>query len=109
MGQVKSRVRTLSFKRANFQLFKELVDVTSWETALRNKEAEHSQQLFKDIFLKAQVFSIPMYKKLGKEGRTPAWLSKDLLVKLKCKKEIHRQWNQGHISWGRIQGRCPDA
>lgn len=29
MGQVKSRVRTLNFRRANFQLFKGLVDETS--------------------------------------------------------------------------------
>jgi len=40
-----------------------------------------------------------MYKRAGKEDRRPAWLSKDLLVKLKCKKEMHRQWKQGHISW----------
>lgn len=29
----------------------------------------------------------------------PACLSKYLQVKLKCKKEMHRQCNQGHISW----------
>ena len=39
-----------------------------------------------------------MHKKSGKEGRRPAWLSKDLLVKLKYKKEMHRQGKQGHIS-----------
>lgn len=42
---------------------------------------------------------IPTYKKSGKEGKTIAWVSKDLLVKLKSKKGMHRQWNQGHISW----------
>ena len=40
-----------------------------------------------------------MCKKSGKEGRRPAWLRKDLLVELKCEKERHRQWNQGHVSW----------
>ena len=40
-----------------------------------------------------------MRKKSGKEGRRPAWLSKDLLVKLKHKREMHRQWKQGHSSW----------
>jgi len=29
----------------------------------------------------------------------PAWLSQDLLVKLKGKKELHRQWQQGQVSW----------
>ncbi|KFQ60214.1 hypothetical protein N334_01909, partial [Pelecanus crispus] len=98
-GQVKSKARTLNFKRANFQLFKKLVGGTPWETAFRYKGAEQSWQLFKDIFLRLQELSIPMCKKSGKEGRRPAWLSKDLLVRLKCKKEMHRQWNQGHVSW----------
>ena len=40
-----------------------------------------------------------MRKKSGKEGRRPAWLSKDLLVEPKRKKEMHRQWKQGHASW----------
>ncbi|KAK4829240.1 hypothetical protein QYF61_002505 [Mycteria americana] len=43
--------------------------------------------------------STPMCKESGKEGKRPAWLSKDLLVKLKGKKEMHRQWKQGQISW----------
>lgn len=83
MGQVKSRVRTLNFKRAKFQLFKKLVDATPWETALRDKGAEQSQQLFKDIILRAQELLIPTCKRSGKEGRKPEWPSKDLLVKLK--------------------------
>lgn len=28
-----------------------------------------------------------------------ACFSKDLFAKLKCKKEMHRQWNQWHVSW----------
>ena len=42
MGQTKSKVRTLNFKKYNFQLFKELVYRTPWETALRDKETEQS-------------------------------------------------------------------
>jgi len=41
-GQVKSKVKTLNFRKANFQLFKELVKRTHWETALRHKGAEQS-------------------------------------------------------------------
>jgi len=35
MGQVKSKVRTLNFRKVNFQLFEELVSGAHWETALR--------------------------------------------------------------------------
>lgn len=40
MGQVKTRVKTLNFRKVNFQLFKELVDETAWETGLKDKGAE---------------------------------------------------------------------
>lgn len=40
-----------------------------------------------------------MCKKSGKEGRRPTWMSKDLLVKLKHKIEMHKQWKQGYTSW----------
>ena len=75
MGWAKSKVRTLNFRKASFQLFKELVNRTPWETALRDKGAEQSWQIFKDAFHRAQEFSIPMCKKSGKEGKRLAWLS----------------------------------
>ena len=40
MGQAKRKVRTLNFRKAKCQLFKELVTRTPWETALRDKGAE---------------------------------------------------------------------
>ncbi|GAB0181507.1 hypothetical protein GRJ2_000616000 [Grus japonensis] len=63
MGQMKSRVKTLNFRKANFQLFKELVDGTPWEIALRDKRAEETWKLFKDIFLRAQELLISICKK----------------------------------------------
>ncbi|KFR00189.1 hypothetical protein Y956_08025, partial [Nipponia nippon] len=98
-GQVKSTVRTLNFRKANFQLFKELINRTPWEIALRDKGAEQSWQVFKDTFHRAQELSIPRYKKSGKEGKRPAWLSHDLWVKLKGKKRMHKQWKKGLVSW----------
>lgn len=35
MGQVRSKVKPLNFRKANFQLFKEIVKRVPWETALR--------------------------------------------------------------------------
>ncbi|KAK4827902.1 hypothetical protein QYF61_022325 [Mycteria americana] len=75
MGQAESKARTLNFRKANFQLFKEC-------------------------------------KKSGKEGKGLAWLSQDLLVKLKGKKEMQRQWKQGQVSWEEYRdaaGLCRDG
>jgi len=42
---------------------------------------------------------IPRCKKSGKKGKRLAWLSRDLLVKLKGKRELHRQRKQGQVCW----------
>lgn len=92
----KSKVRTFNFRRANFQLFKKLVDEIPWDTVLRERGSDQSWQVFKDIFLRVQELSIPMCNKSSREGRKPVWLSNDL-VKLKQKKELYRQWKQGCV------------
>jgi len=53
MGKARSIVRTLNFRKANFKLYKELVSRTHWETVLRNRGAEQSWQIFKDVFHRA--------------------------------------------------------
>ncbi|KFQ61696.1 hypothetical protein N334_12538, partial [Pelecanus crispus] len=100
MGKARSTVRTINFRKASFQLFKELVRRTQWETVLRDRGTEQSWQIFKDTFHRAQDLSVPKCKKSGKEGKRPAGLRRDLLVKLKSKRELHRQWKQGQVSWG---------
>ncbi|KFQ80702.1 hypothetical protein N335_02418, partial [Phaethon lepturus] len=99
MGQSKSKGKVLNFRKANFQLLKEFVTRTPWETALGDKGAERSWQIFKDAFHRAQELSIPRCKKSGKEDKRLAWLSQDFLVKLKGEKEMPRQWKQGQVSW----------
>jgi len=59
-------------------------------------------QIFKNAFHKAQDLPVPRCKKSGNEGKRQAWLSGDLLVKLKGKRELHRQWKQGQVSWESI-------
>jgi len=39
-GHMKTKVRILNFRKASFQLFKELVNSTPWETALRDRGTE---------------------------------------------------------------------
>lgn len=92
-----SKHKTLNFRRASFQLFKELMDGTTWENFLRDKKSRKKWQLLKALFLGAQELSVSMCWKSGREGRRPAWLRKDLLIKLKI--EMHRQWKQEHIHW----------
>jgi len=99
MGQARGKVRTPNCREADLQLFKGLVSRTPWETALREKGAEQSWKIFKDAFYRVQERSVRRCKKASKEGQIQAWLSQDLLVKLKGKKEMHRQWKQGQVSW----------
>jgi len=75
IGKARSVVRTLNFRKANFQLFKEVVSRTPWETVLRDRGAEQSWQILKDAFQRAQELSVPRCKKSGKEGKRLAWLS----------------------------------
>jgi len=85
MEKARNIVRTLNFRKSKFQFFKELVSKTPWETFLRDRGAEQSWQIFKDAFHRAQEPSVPKYKRSVKVGKGPAWLSQDLLVKLKGK------------------------
>ena len=72
MRQAKCKIRTLSFRKANFQPFRELVNKTPWETVLMGKGAEQSWQIFKEAFFRVQELSIPRCSKSGKKGKRPA-------------------------------------
>ncbi|KFO61438.1 hypothetical protein N302_13003, partial [Corvus brachyrhynchos] len=98
-GQVRRKVKPLNFRKANFQLFKEIVNRIPWDTALQDKGMELSWQIFNEDFHRAQELAIPRSKKSGKERKRPAWLSREVLVKLKRKKQMHRQWKQGQVTW----------
>ncbi|KFO79625.1 hypothetical protein N303_03515, partial [Cuculus canorus] len=100
MGQVRSIVRTLNCRKADFQLFEELLSRTPCDMVLQDKGAEHSWKIFKEAFHKAQEPSVPVCRKSRREGKRLVWLSRELLVKLKKKKELHRQCKQGQGTWG---------
>lgn len=40
-----------------------------------------------------------MKRESSKNGRRPAWMNKELLDKLKHKREAYRGWKQRHIAW----------
>jgi len=98
MRQAKSKISMLNFRKANFQLFRELVNKTPWEMVFMGKGAEQSWQIFKEAFLRVQELSIHRYRKSGKESKRPAWLNWDLQVKLGSNKKMHKQRKQGQVS-----------
>lgn len=67
MGQEKSKVWTLNLKKAHFQLFKEFISRTPWETGLRDKRVE---KIFEDAFHRVQEIVMPRCKESGKEDKS---------------------------------------
>jgi len=67
--------------------------------ALEAQGVQESWSLFKHRFLHAQDRCIPLSKKSSKVGRRPAWISKDLLAELKCKRKVYGMWKEGQATW----------
>ena len=93
-----SSITALDFRRANFGLFKDLLGGIPWIRALEGRGLQESWSLFKHHLLHAQDWCIPMSKKSRKGGRTPAWMSKEILVKLKWKK-VYGMWKERQATW----------
>ncbi|GAB0208568.1 mitochondrial enolase superfamily member 1 [Grus japonensis] len=107
-----SRITTLDFRRANFGLLKDLLGRIPWVKALEGKGVQENWSVFKHHFLQAQDRCIPKSKKSSKGGRRPAWMSKELLEKLKGKKEVYRMWQKGLATWEEYRNAdrvCRDA
>ncbi|GAB0204618.1 mitochondrial enolase superfamily member 1 [Grus japonensis] len=94
-----SRIRSLDFRRTNFGLFKDLLGRIPWVRALEGRGVQESWSIFKHHFLQAQDWCIPKNRKSSKGGRRLAWMSKELLEKLKRKKEVYRIWRKGAATW----------
>ncbi|KFZ48645.1 hypothetical protein N338_08754, partial [Podiceps cristatus] len=99
IGRTNSIVRTLNFRKANFELFKEIVRRPPWEMVLRDRGTEPSWRIFKEVIHREQELLIPMCKKSGREGKRLVWLRREMLVKLRRKVEWHKQRKQGQASW----------
>ncbi|GAB0206858.1 mitochondrial enolase superfamily member 1 [Grus japonensis] len=51
------------------------------------------------LLLQAQERCIPTKRKSGKTTKRPPWMNKELLGKVKHKKEAYRGWKQGQVAW----------
>ncbi|GAB0190203.1 hypothetical protein GRJ2_001485600 [Grus japonensis] len=98
--RVHSKLATLDFRRADFGLLCRI----PWDKALEARGAQDSWLIFKHHLLQAQERCTPAKRKSGKNARRPAWMNKELLDKLKHKKEAYRGWKQGQVAWGEYRG-----
>ncbi|CAM4681894.1 unnamed protein product [Lepidochelys kempii] len=103
-----SRIRTLDFRKADFDFLRELMGKIPWENNMRGKRVQESWLYFKESLLRLQGQSILMCRKNSKYGRQSAWLNSEILADLKYKKEAYKKWKIGqmtreeykNIAWG---------
>jgi len=82
-----SKTTTMDFWRADFGLFRMLVERVPWERALKGEGVQVRWTFFKGEVLKAQEQAVPMCCKTNRWGRQLAWLNRELLLGLGEKKE----------------------
>ncbi|GAB0180267.1 mitochondrial enolase superfamily member 1 [Grus japonensis] len=93
-----SKLTTLDFRRADFGLFRDLLARIPWDKALEGRGAQDSWLIFKAHLLQAQERCIPTKRKSSKNTKSPPWMNKELLGKVKQKKEAYRGWKQGQVA-----------
>ncbi|GAB0179431.1 hypothetical protein GRJ2_000408400 [Grus japonensis] len=94
-----SKLTTLDFRRADFGLFRDLLGRIPWDKALEGRGAQDSWLVFKGHLVQAQEPCIPAKRKSSKNARGCAWMNKELLGKVKQKKEAYRGWKKGQVAW----------
>ncbi|PKU41096.1 rna-directed dna polymerase from mobile element jockey-like [Limosa lapponica baueri] len=97
--RVCKKLTTLDFGRPDFGLWRDLIGRVPCEKVQEGRGAQDSWLVFKDHLLQAQERGISKKKKSGKKAGRPAWINKELLAKLKTKKEAYRGWKQGWVDW----------
>ncbi|XP_073188209.1 uncharacterized protein [Lepidochelys kempii] len=96
--KVSSRIRTLDFRKADFDSLRERMARIPWGTNLKGKGVQESWLYFKESLLRLQGQTIPMSRKNSKYGRRPTWLNGEILADLKHKKEAYKKWKVGHMT-----------
>ncbi|GAB0205806.1 hypothetical protein GRJ2_003046200 [Grus japonensis] len=97
--RVCSKLTTLDFSRADFGLFRDVLGRIPWDKALKGRGAQDSWLVFKGHLLQDQEQHIPTERKSSKNTKRPPWMNKELLGKVKQKKEAYRGWKQGQVAW----------
>ncbi|GAB0204405.1 mitochondrial enolase superfamily member 1 [Grus japonensis] len=97
--RVHGKLAILDFRRADFDLFRDLLGRIPWDKALEGRGAQDSWLIFKHHLLQAQERCIPTKRESSKNTQRPAWMNKELLGKVKQNKEAYRGWKQGQVAW----------
>ncbi|KFQ03373.1 hypothetical protein N329_05067, partial [Haliaeetus albicilla] len=84
--------------RANFGLFRTLVERVPWGMVLKGKGVQEGWTFFKKEILMAQDKAIPIHCKMNHRGRLPAWLSRQCLLGLWKKKRVYHLWKKGQAT-----------
>ncbi|KAK4820905.1 hypothetical protein QYF61_008137 [Mycteria americana] len=93
-----SKTATLDFRRADFGLFRRLVERVPWEAALKGKGVQEGWTFFKEEVLKAQERAVPRCQKMSRRGRRPAWLTRELWLELRRKRRVYDLWKKGQAT-----------
>ena len=94
-----SKLVPLDFRRADFELFRELFGRVTWDRALGERGIQESWSVSKDHLLQAKKQCILRKRKAGKNARTLPWISKELLDLLKHKKKVYTEWKEEQVIW----------
>ncbi|PKU29997.1 hypothetical protein llap_19699 [Limosa lapponica baueri] len=93
-----SRTATMDLQRADFGLFKNLLDRAPWEAALKGKGVQEGWTCFKEEVLKAQEQAVPVRCKASRRGKRPAWLNKEIWSQLREKRKVYGLWEKGQAT-----------
>ncbi|KAK4828902.1 hypothetical protein QYF61_001460 [Mycteria americana] len=93
-----SKTTTMDFQRADFGLFRTLVESVPWEIVLKGKGVQEGWAFFKKELLKAQEQAVPMCCKTNWRGRRPAWLNRELLLRLRKRRRVYHFWKKGQAT-----------
>ncbi|KAK4831885.1 hypothetical protein QYF61_020032 [Mycteria americana] len=93
-----SKTATLDFRRADFGLFRRLVERVPWEEALMGKGVQEGWTFFKEEVLTAQERAVPRCRKLSRQQRRPAWLTRELCLDLRKKRRVYDLWKKGQAT-----------
>ncbi|KAK4830434.1 hypothetical protein QYF61_011142 [Mycteria americana] len=92
------KTATLDFRRADFSLFRRLVDRVPWEAALMGKGVQEGWTFFKEEVLKAQERAVRRCRKTSRRGRRLAWLTRELWLELRRKRRVYDLWKKGRAT-----------
>ncbi|PKU38106.1 rna-directed dna polymerase from mobile element jockey-like [Limosa lapponica baueri] len=90
-----SRTATMDFRRADFGLFRSLLDKVPREAVLKGKGVQEGWTIFKEKVLKAQKQAILMCQKISCQGKRPACLNRE---EKREKRRLYGLWKKGQAT-----------